>query len=278
MDSLRAGALAGAIVIMTATAQASEVLPPPPMIPYAQQAAVVGTGWYLRGDVGISEYEGGRLSTPNLPTTQFFAGDFGSGSLAGLGVGYEFNDWFRGDITGEYRFSKGFKAFERVDFDAGGVPGVTRETVHGDYSGFLFLANAYIDLGTWLGVTPFVGAGAGLAHNRLFGFSGQSITEIPVGGTASPSAGWFGDGSSTSFAWALHAGFAYDVTPSFVVEMAYRYANLGEMRTGVVDCFCGQTFSPLKVKDVESHDFRVGMRWLLHSSAFAPAAPMIRRY
>ena len=50
-------------------------------------------------------------------------------------------------------------------------------------------------------------------------------------------------------------------------------------RNGTLNCFCGQTFSPLKVKDLDSHDIKLGFRWLL-----APPpppiydAPIIRKY
>jgi opacity protein-like surface antigen len=276
MHSLKTCAVAGAVAIATTVAARASDTQPPPMPSYAPPVAVVGTGWYLRGDIGISEYQEGKFSSPNLPPAEFLAADFGSGSLAGLGVGFEFNNWFRADITGEYRFSEGFKVFDRVDFDAGGVPGVTRGIMHGDYSAFVFLANGYVDLGTWYGITPFIGAGIGVAHNKLSG-SRQSVTEIPVGGAAAPSGGWFGDGTKTSLAWALHAGLAYNVTRHFAVEMGYRYANLGEMKTGALNCFCGQTSAPLKVKDLEAHDFKLGMRWLLHRPVFTSAEPALRR-
>ena len=34
----------------------------------------------------------------------------------------------------------------------------------------VFLANAYVDLGTWWCVTPFIGAGVGTSYNQDFGF------------------------------------------------------------------------------------------------------------
>ena len=43
----------------------------------------------------------------------------------------------------------------------------------------------------------------------------------------------FGDNASKwNFAWALHAGLAYKVTPNFTVELAYRYLDLGDGMTG----------------------------------------------
>ena len=44
---------------------------------------------------------------------------------------------------------------------------------HGNYSAAVFMANAYIDLGTWWCLTPFIGAGVGGAYNPISGVAGQ---------------------------------------------------------------------------------------------------------
>src|SRR4051812_33690070 len=283
MGSFKSFALAGVFAVAaSASSLAADLLPPPPMAPLAPPPVLEASGWYLRGDVGVSSYDGGKFSSPDLPPAQFFGTDLGAGAFAGVGVGYQFNNWLRADVTGEYRFSKGFKVFHRINWvDGAGVPGVTNEVVQGDFTSAVFLLNGYVDLGTWHGVTPFIGAGVGFARNMMRGFSDQSINEFPVGGVASPSGGAMSNADKTNFAWALHAGVAYDVTPNFKMELAYRYLNLGEARTGQINCFCGQTFSPLKVKDLESHDIKLGFRWLLGAPvpvAMEMPAPIIRKY
>lgn len=281
MGSLKTIALAGLFAAASGSAFAADLLPPPPP-PFAPPPAPVDIagGWYLRGDVGVSAYGNGTFSSPDQPPAQFYGEDVGAGAFAGVGVGYQFNNWFRADVTGEYRFSKGFKVYDRIDFDAGaGLRGVTHEINQGDFTSAVFLLNGYFDLGTWYGITPFVGAGVGVAHNMLNGFSDQSINVI--GGVASPGGGWMSDGSKTSLAWALHAGLAYDVTPNFKVELAYRYLNLGEAKTGQINCFCGATYSALKVKDLDSHDIKIGMRWLLNAPPPAPLpmpGPIVTKY
>lgn len=40
--------------------------------------------------------------------------------------------------------------------------------------------------------------------------------------------------AQTNFAWALHAGVAYKVTPSFALELSYRYLNVGNAQSGRV--------------------------------------------
>ena len=39
----------------------------------------------------------------------------------------------------------------------------------------MFLANAYVDLGTWWCFTPFIGAGVGGARNMISGVQDQGI-------------------------------------------------------------------------------------------------------
>jgi opacity protein-like surface antigen len=278
MGSFKSLALAGVFAVASsASALAADLLPPPPPMNYGPPPAEFAGGWYLRGDVGVSSYNKGKFSSPDQPPAVFFGEDLGAGSFAGVGVGYQFNGWLRADVTGEYRFSKGFKVFDRIDFDAGGVPGVTQETTHGDFTSAVFLLNGYFDLGTWSGITPFVGAGVGFARNMMSGFSDTSLTTIA--GVTTPSGGWFTDRDKTHFAWALHAGLGYSVTPNLKLEMAYRYLNLGEATTGSLNCFCGATFSPIKVKELDSHDLKIGFRYLLASPP-PPAfeAPIIRKY
>ena len=89
---------------------------------------------------------------------------------------------------------------------------------------WLFLANAYLDLGTWWCITPFIGAGVGVTNLTIGNF--RDINEIAGGG------GWAKDNTETNFAWALHAGASYTVTKNFAVELSYRYLNLGDGKSG----------------------------------------------
>src|ERR1700730_3859782 len=64
-------------------------------------------GWYLRGDIGVTNTRG-KFFAPayddasTLSVNQLGHG-FTGGTSFGLGVGYQFNSWFRADITGEHR-------------------------------------------------------------------------------------------------------------------------------------------------------------------------------
>jgi opacity protein-like surface antigen len=152
-------------------------------------------GWYLRGDIGMSNQTFKSLDNPRLGSIPGHAwldeGTFEAGAIFGLGVGYQYNDWLRFDLTGEYRGETEFHALSRY------TDGGTQRT--NDYTftkrEWLFLVNAYADLGTWWCVTPFIGAGIGFAHVTL-----DHFRDTDNGGS---SGGGYADAASkTNFAWA----------------------------------------------------------------------------
>ena len=68
-------------------------------------------------------------------------------TILGFGIGYEFNSWLRFDVTGEYRTKVVGKATGSfTEFCAGG--GTCFDSFDFDHSAAVFMANAYIDLGT----------------------------------------------------------------------------------------------------------------------------------
>jgi opacity protein-like surface antigen len=218
---------------------------------YKAAPMVVQTGgWYLRGDIGMTNQHVGELTSPAYtPDVTVLQKDVSSGMLAGLGIGYQFNNWFRADITGEYRGGTTFRGLDTYTFAS--------NDYYGTKSEWLFLANAYVDLGTWWCFTPFVGAGIGYSRNTI---DNWRDVNNQTGATAySPST------SQWEFAWALHAGIAYKVTPNFTAEFAYRYTNLGDFATGDMIGFNGvnAVYNPINLNNVTSHDFKLALRWNL---------------
>ena len=82
---------------------------------------------------------------------------------------------------------------------------------------------------------------------------------VPTSGVA------FGaDNTRTNFAWALYAGLSYDVSPSFVIDLSYRYANLGEATSGAVTDYLGNpAYDHFHAKDITSNDMLLGVRYKL---------------
>ena len=160
------------------------------------------SSWYLRGDIGMTNQSVSSLT--NIQDVNNSVRDVGIGfdssPLFGLGIGYYFNDWLRFDVTGEYRAKSNFKGLQIIR--SGGS--LYTDEYSGSKSEWLFLANAYVDLGTWYSLTPFVGAGIGFSRNTIHSFMDINT---PNAGVA------FGDTASKwNFAWALHAGLGYKVT------------------------------------------------------------------
>ena len=260
-------------VLAPCLAGAADLLPPPP--PPPPLAVEFGGGWYLRGDVGAGALELRKtiavdVTSPPAPYKYERVEDHvGDQVFVGGGVGYQWNAWFRGDITAEYRTQAEWR-FGTRDVTPG-TSGKGYNITNGKFATILAMANGYVDLGEWYGVMPFIGGGVGVAHHM---FSG--VTDTGYGDYA----GGIGYGPSkdkTNFAWALHAGVGYDVTPNLKLELAYRYLNMGDAHSGTVGCIPGTCEAGLKtvykVRELESHDVKIGFRYLLGGPVLAAAMP-----
>jgi opacity protein-like surface antigen len=255
--------LAGAVTLAATVANAAEppiYQPPPPMqpicVPRAQAHMYPGvpicaeefSTWYLRGDIGITNQKVRKLEQALLPpSAQHVNMEFDSSNLFGLGAGMHFNNWLRVDVTGEFRGNSDFTGLD--------VIGSFTDEYRAKKSEWLFLANAYLDLGTWWCVTPFVGAGVGFSRVTISSFVDVNT---PNGGVA------FADAASKwNLAWALHAGLAFQATNNLAIEFAYRYTSLGDGITGdTVDFLGNNKFNnPTTFKDITSHDLKLGLRW-----------------
>lgn len=91
-----------------------------------------------------------------------------------------------------------------------------------DIESWVGLANAYIDLGTWHCVTPYVGGGVGFASISVIGLKDVNV---PNGGVA-----FAKDNTESNFAWAAYAGLSYKVTPGLTIDLSYRYTDLGDAK------------------------------------------------
>jgi opacity protein-like surface antigen len=245
---------AAAAMVSTAAFAADMPQPLPPPMQYQPVIVQQPAGaWYLRGDIGIGitsdadlQYLQNPLNSGNFALQHASMGDT---TFFGAGVGYEFNNWLRFDVTGEYRTKSALNAFGSYTNGGGGTD---IDTYQGFLRSTVFLANGYIDLGTWNCLTPFIGAGVGFAYNTLDDFVDIGV---PTAGS-----GIGRNSSSFNFAWALHAGVSYAVTQNFSVELAYRYLNYGSI-TDTIDCTGGCNPDSYKLQNLSSNDLMLGMRW-----------------
>src|SRR5207237_9526751 len=109
MRSVKPLIAAGAAILMSSAAFAADMpIAPPPM--YAPPPVEDFGGWYLRGDIGFSNQRVSRLNNALDATTTSSVQHLGfnTAGIFGLGVGYKVNNWFRADVTGEYRGNSQF--------------------------------------------------------------------------------------------------------------------------------------------------------------------------
>jgi len=278
-------AFAGATAFLSTAALAAD-FPPPLPPPQMVQMPVETGGWYLRGDVGVGaqDFKNFQFHQTNAGTGAVWPAswridqkDIKDASFVGFGIGYQWNNWLRFDATAEYRTDVKFKAVgSYTEFCPNGR---CFDLYDGDHSAIVAMVNAYVDLGTWWCLTPFIGAGVGSAYHRTAALS-------DVGFISGPGTSAFGfanqDHQNWSFAWAAHAGVAYNVSNTFKVELAYRYLNMGTAETAEVLCGgsgCGTGSGPrafYSLQNMTSQDFKIGVRWLLQEPpSYAP--PLVRK-
>ena len=245
-----------AIAALTAsTAQGadySQPLPPPPIIVQQPQQDCCDT-WYLRGFVGVGMNSAYKLDYQTQTNATLQHQSNADSLFVGGAVGYEWNNWLRFDVSAEYRAKSRVYAF--VTYPPAGI-----DEYQGNLKSWVFLGNAFVDLGTWNCFTPFVGAGIGAAYNTLSDFSDVN----PNGG--------FGFGRNPSewhVAYALYAGVGYNVSKSLKVDLTYRYLSYGSI-TDTVDCNVTCTKDTFKFGNLSSHDLLLGLRW---TCCEAPPAP-----
>ena len=319
MGQFKALTLAGAFVLATAgAALAADLLPPP--APVEAVPDVEFSGWYIRGDVGVginsmNSWKSSFQDTTFVPTANYVdvrreQRNIGDSAFLRAGIGYQVNNWFRADVTGEYRTSASYTATEsyrNTGFAAGpslvplqgcaGPAAYNYDTVGGvltannngaaercydrynaNVRSAVVLANGYFDLGTWNNLTPYVGAGIGAAYNMMSGITDQGN-----------SAG-FGQSKSvnkTNLAWALMTGVSYSVTQNLKLELGYRYLNMGSINSNPIVCnvTVGCHYEVQKFK-LASNDIHIGMRWMLGGATpvsqplnWEPhPGPLVKRY
>jgi opacity protein-like surface antigen len=237
MSNFRTAVISGFFMALSAAAANAADLPEPLPLPSPPvlQTDDFTSGWYLRGDIGY-RVDNHLDSVTNIGPVQPFNGALENPLTAGIGVGMKWS-WFRTDVTLDY----GFKSKFRADSIRGPRDFNTDiETVTG-------LFNVYGDLGTWWGITPYVGAGVGGSY---LGVS-DVVEGVPGPGPLGPEA------SNWHFAWAWMAGLSYKFS-NYAIDLGYRRVMLGDALSPF-NSFGNQ----LNFKGLSSDEVRLGLRWQL---------------
>lgn len=253
----------------------------------------ISEGGYQYGDIidgANGTPDDALIGGPNLrdldPTS--FTSDFSNLSTFGGGVGYYLGGGFRMDATVEKRsndqaylsqtdswISHGFvdddgnpatAPIYTSDLDNDGNPDDRTTTIaisdRVDVDGTVWMANAYYDIGTYRGFTPYIGAGVGFVWNQLDRTHTTTVTSTDNGtpcdcqdeGTTTARTG----ADKVSLAAAAMAGFSYQVSDITSVDIGYRYLYLGG--TDFVMSIDG-TESRVEIGDQHVHQVRAGLRF-----------------
>ncbi|THD47174.1 MAG: porin family protein [Bradyrhizobium sp.] len=285
----------GALLALTRVASAADLLPPPPALEPLPPAPMEFNGWYLRGDVGLGFNAAApsmAVSPDPLPaallvdaasTNTFYNPTISASGIFDFGFGYQFNSWLRGDVTEEFRGGSSFQTLEVLNEP---TPPASQyaDFYRGNLSSYVTMINGYADLGTWYGVTPYVGLGGGFAYNKLSGMTDTGFAAVG-GNPPSPVGGYLDDGGKWSFAWAAMLGLSFDVTQNLKLDLGYRYLDYGRFTSGVSHClspgspsgFSCQGYTVYSKSELASNDLRIGLRWMLDTQA-PPPAPLVRKY
>jgi opacity protein-like surface antigen len=282
MRSVKFLVAAGAASLLSSAAFAADMPIMPPPLPYAPPPVEDFGGWYLRGDIGFSNQNLKNVRDTNSAAFNNVAvsetTSFASAGIYGGGIGYRFNNWFRADVTGEYRGNSNFTGLDVITGTGPFTGFVGTDGYTATKSELLFLANAYVDLGTWWCVTPFVGAGVGTSRVTIGNFTDTG--DFINGGLQNHSFNSAGQNSQWNFAWALHAGLAYRISPGLTLELAYSYVNLGNGLTGPTNSFdqvTNTTHAPFSFNNITSNDVKLGLRWDLSAPSVYTPPPLVTK-
>ncbi|MEP2704285.1 MAG: outer membrane protein [Roseibium sp.] len=257
--------LTGFAVVLSTAGFAADL--PTPVIEHIPAAPAVG-GFYLRGDIGYKVYgdpNGTFDDYGNAGFLRFQRESMDNAWMVGVGVGYQFNNHLRGDITFDYETAAKVKGYAYC----GGCTGnFSEEGAKIDV--FTTMINGYIDIGTWNNFTPYVGAGVGTAYVR----TKDTYSKNPGTGSTEFS----GSNSDWNFAWALMAGAEYAFTPNWSLDAGYRYKNLGTAKTVKGISPTNSPESRVEWADLTAHEFRLGARYTFNKAAapvyYQPQGPI----
>ena len=287
--------MAGAsLCALASTAMAADIIDPPIIAaPVVEQVKPFG-GWYIRGDMGYSfnssadkskyqgTFQGGPIDPNNQPPILLgdlpadnLDGEYDDTIVVGVGVGAHLGHYLRGDITADWIIS----GHNNAAFigEVGNNPvcgtGACSYAFGGDYNAITVMANAYVDMGTYAGITPYVGAGIGFAHVDYGDVTSSNCADpnaVTTSGTACDGStaafpletveSTYDGASSLRLAWSLAAGASYALNDTLSLDGGYKFTRIAEGDM-LKDYNAGHA---LKDGGINMHQVRLGARYKLH--------------
>lgn len=196
-------------------------------------------------------HAGSAVSNASLDNT--WLGEVGAGCGSGSrGLRAEVMLGFRGDrnFNGDPAVYQG----NLIGEDTGVVPPpVTDDPMHTSLKTYTLMLNLYKDLGNWGGFVPYVGAGVGAAYHQL---DNIYFTENPN------LTNQIHGNNDLAFAWSLMAGVGYQISDRAIIDVGYRYMDMGSITSQRSDT--GFNVNPaVKLDDLTAHEIKIGLRYHL---------------
>lgn len=256
----------------------------------------IGSGWYLRGDVGYN-FAGRHNSDTYTLGPVDYENNFRDALTAGVGFGYHFTDMLRADVSLDRIFGSDFNSRQLVTPPAGpclgygeyidpntgtsyiddfSIDNCLRED-SASYNAWLVMGNAYVDLGTYAGFTPYVGAGLGFgriawkeesgsticvpqdADAHFEGCSATGSLNQPAPNTVYTEPGLQNSGVDYRIAWSVTAGLSYLLSQNVSVDTSYRYTSVAGSNDEIV--YNNTPGSSIANDGFAVHQVKVGLRY-----------------
>lgn len=215
---------------------------------------------YMRADVGYSfsgepDVKWSTPTTDDVDNIDFENTWFGEGGF-GCGTG---SRGFRGELM------FGFHGSRKYDGEPGPWnPPVVDDPLHTDITSYTMMFNGYKDLGNYNGFTPYVGAGVGFAYNvmnEVYFTANPALTNQILGD------------EDLSFAWSVMAGFGYQISDRAIIDIGYRYIDMGKADSQSVDTALNFN-PPVRFDDLDAHEIKIGLRYHLGDSGCCNYQPL----
>lgn len=238
---------------------------------------------YFRGDVGYSWSQSPSIKWPvnsidntTTPATTTFVTDKVSNASmentwlveSGIGCGWGGSRGVRVEAVLGYHGNRAIQG-EPGNFtvtNPAPTPswgGGEVDPLHTSLTTYTAMLNVYKDFGNIRGFIPYLGAGIGVAYNRMGDvyFTGNSNLTNVIHGN-----------NDLSLAWALMAGVGYQISDRTILDLGYRYIDFGRIDSQRSDS-AGFVNPAVKLSDLSAHEFKVGLRYYFGGDSGCCAAP-----
>lgn len=269
---LSAALVASAMPAFGADYDAPVVYEPPVVVGELEEyvPVEVGSGWYLRGDIGysFSTAPSGAFTYRTFTAGTYAEGTFTTGSYTGelgfgAGFGYRFSDLLRAEMTAE-NFNLRFNGTRSFAAPCPGGLGTSCSVVdQAQMNAWSVMLNGYVDLGTFARFTPYVGAGAGVTFAN-WGNASSTYTCAGAGCVGAPFTLEHPGMPNWRFSYAAMAGVAYDINKNLKVDLGYKYRNVagGDMfGFDATSRAAGASGAEARDPGFSQHEIRLGLRY-----------------